>query len=430
MTHAYRVPVLGGRPDATEGLRARVARGRPNWWVILAVSLGLMALLVATAGGTPRATRRGGGSAQAAAHVGLAPGADRRAGRTKGASRSTTATTTTTTTTDDNHHANDRARTFFVGVGRWRHRSPFVRDTARPEHPTARGGERHHDDPGTACRDDDHGTERGAGRPHAGLSRPPVGDVEQVRVHRDGRHGDLGRVVGRHVPHHGGQLPEREPERGRDLGHGRIASRRHRKLSGHRVRACVGDDIADLHDLHRTVRWLATSGIRRTRRLLDVAGAAIAALLAFTAVPAVLLFVVGNPLAGGLGHAWRPLPRDLLCLLVLAAWVAWAACCAQLIRAVTAHVRSGEVGVLRGAPIMDRLAARIAFGVLALTTVGAPLSLSAGCRGQHPGRYRTALRDHRHAPGRRAEVPGGGSRCDLRGPARRRPLGDRGRSPG
>jgi hypothetical protein len=67
--------------------------------VILAVSLGLMALLVAAAGGTPRATRRGGGSAQAAAHVGLRPRADQRAARTEGASRSTTATTSTTTTT-------------------------------------------------------------------------------------------------------------------------------------------------------------------------------------------------------------------------------------------------------------------------------------------------------------------------------------------
>ena len=82
-------------------------------------------------------------------------------------------------------------------------------------------------------------------------------------------------------------------------------------------------------------------------RLLDVVGAAFAALLAFTAVPAVLVLVVGNPLSGGLGHAWRPLPRDALCVLVLAAWVAWAACCAQLVRAVVAHVRSGEVGGAR-----------------------------------------------------------------------------------
>jgi hypothetical protein len=97
VTHAYRVPVLGGRADATEGWRARAARGRPNWWVILAVSLGLMALLVATAGGTPRATRRGGGSARTATRIALESGAHRRAG-TKGASLSTTATTTTTTT--------------------------------------------------------------------------------------------------------------------------------------------------------------------------------------------------------------------------------------------------------------------------------------------------------------------------------------------
>jgi hypothetical protein len=78
-------------------MRARVARGRPNWWVILAVSLGLMALLVATAGSTQRTTRRGGGSAQAAAHIALGSGVHRRAG-TNGPSLSTTATTTTTTT--------------------------------------------------------------------------------------------------------------------------------------------------------------------------------------------------------------------------------------------------------------------------------------------------------------------------------------------
>ncbi len=98
MTRAYRVPVLGGKPDANEGWRSRVARGRPNWWVILAVSLGLMALLVATAGGTPGATRRGGGSAQAAARTALGPGPHRRAG-TKAASRSTATPTTTTTPT-------------------------------------------------------------------------------------------------------------------------------------------------------------------------------------------------------------------------------------------------------------------------------------------------------------------------------------------
>lgn len=127
----------------------------------------------------------------------------------------------------------------------------------------------------------------------------------------------------------------------------------------------------------------------RFRRILDIVGAAVAALLAFTAVPAVLVGVVGNPLTGGLGHAWRPLARDALCLLVLAAWVAWAACCAQLLRAVVAHVRSGEVGVRQGSSVLDRVAARIAFGVLALTSLGAPLSLAAGAASPPAG----------HAPG-------------------------------
>jgi DNA-binding SARP family transcriptional activator len=120
------------------------------------------------------------------------------------------------------------------------------------------------------------------------------------------------------------------------------------------------------------------------RRLLDIAGAAVAALLAFTAVPAVLVVIVGNPLAGGLGHAWRPVPRDALCFLVLAAWVAWAACCAQLLRAVVTDVRRGEVGARHGSTVLDRLAARIAFGVLALTALGAPLSLAAGAGASSP----------------------------------------------
>jgi DNA-binding SARP family transcriptional activator len=128
----------------------------------------------------------------------------------------------------------------------------------------------------------------------------------------------------------------------------------------------------------------SATGAGRSRRILDVVGAALAALLAFTAVPAVLVVVVGDPLKGGLGHAWRPLPREALCVLVLAAWVAWAACCAQLLRAVVAHVRSGEVGTRQGASVMDRIAARIAFGILALSTIGAPLALSAGAGASAP----------------------------------------------
>ena len=45
-----------------------------------------------------------------------------------------------------------------------------------------------------------------------------------------------------------------------------------------------------------------------SRRIIDVVGAACAAILAFTAVPIVLVVIVGNPLDGGLGHDWRGAP--------------------------------------------------------------------------------------------------------------------------
>ena len=112
--------------------------------------------------------------------------------------------------------------------------------------------------------------------------------------------------------------------------------------------------------------------------------AVVAALLAFTAVPAVLAFVVGNPLSGGLGHAWQTLPRDTLCVLTVAAWVAWAACCAQLVRAVVAQVRSGDIGARVDGSVLDRIAARIAIGVLALTSIGAPLALSSDAGASAP----------------------------------------------
>jgi DNA-binding SARP family transcriptional activator len=122
----------------------------------------------------------------------------------------------------------------------------------------------------------------------------------------------------------------------------------------------------------------------RWTRLLDVAGAALTAVLTFLAVPAVLVLVVGNPLSGGLGHTWQPASRDALCVLVAAAWVAWAVCCAQLVRAVVLRVRRGEVGVRAGASMMDRIAARIALGVVAVTTLGVPVVLSSGAGATTP----------------------------------------------
>ena len=110
--------------------------------------------------------------------------------------------------------------------------------------------------------------------------------------------------------------------------------------------------------------------LRRRRRVADVVGASVTALVVFVAVPAVLAVVVGNPLGDGLGHALPPASRDALCAAVLAAWIAWAACCAQLIRAVAARVRRGETNAPHGASVLDRLAARIAIGVLAMSSVG------------------------------------------------------------
>lgn len=100
MKRAYRVPVpvLGGGPEPTEGLRSGVARGRPNWWVILAVSLGLMALLVATAGTKPATPRPESASSQAAAHRPTRAGAASGHETGSGAAQSTSTTTTTTTT--------------------------------------------------------------------------------------------------------------------------------------------------------------------------------------------------------------------------------------------------------------------------------------------------------------------------------------------
>jgi hypothetical protein len=93
------VPVFGGGPEAPEGWRARVARGRPNWWVILAVSLGLMALLVATAGTRAPAPHRGGDAARTGARIAPRPDAHHTAGAGAASSTSTSTTTTDATTT-------------------------------------------------------------------------------------------------------------------------------------------------------------------------------------------------------------------------------------------------------------------------------------------------------------------------------------------
>jgi DNA-binding SARP family transcriptional activator/LysM repeat protein len=109
------------------------------------------------------------------------------------------------------------------------------------------------------------------------------------------------------------------------------------------------------------------------------------ALLAFGATPAVLVRVVGNPLGQGLGHRWDHAGRIGLTIVVAVAWVAWGACCCQLLRAVVAQVRQGHVSTPVGAVLSDRIAGRIAAGVLAVLTVVAPMALGngAGAAGVH-----------------------------------------------
>jgi DNA-binding SARP family transcriptional activator len=107
-------------------------------------------------------------------------------------------------------------------------------------------------------------------------------------------------------------------------------------------------------------------------------GSALTTLLVFAAIPAVLILIVGDPLSGGLGHQWSHLDRAGLSALTVVAWVSWVACCAQLLRAVVHHVRRGDVGVPLGAPLTERIAAQIAVGILAFTSVGTPLVMASG----------------------------------------------------
>ena len=74
-----------------------MARGRPNWWVILAVSLALMALLVATAGNPKHAVpgTHGIGNAQSSDSHGARTAAGG-SGSTRSPSASTAPSTTTT----------------------------------------------------------------------------------------------------------------------------------------------------------------------------------------------------------------------------------------------------------------------------------------------------------------------------------------------
>ena len=106
-------------------------------------------------------------------------------------------------------------------------------------------------------------------------------------------------------------------------------------------------------------------------------GSLLTTLLIFAAIPAVLVTVVGYPFGNGLGHQWGTPARAVLTGVTLVAWVAWLACCTQLTRSVVTQVRRGHVTTPVGAVLTERVAARIAAGVLSLIAVAAPLFVAS-----------------------------------------------------
>jgi hypothetical protein len=168
-----------------------------------------------------------------------------------------------------------------------------------------------------------------------------------------------------------------------------------------------------------------------------VAGSLLTSLLVFGATPAALLTVVGNPLGQGLGHRWDHAGRLALTVVVVVAWVAWAACCSQLVRAVVAQVRQGHVNTPVGSLLSDRLAGRIAAGVLAVVAVAGPVALTTetgvGAAGAHASAVAVGNSGpHTAGPGSGRNHPGyrggttSGARHHLRGARRRVPVVDRG----
>lgn len=124
-------------------------------------------------------------------------------------------------------------------------------------------------------------------------------------------------------------------------------------------------------------------GERATRTVRDAVVGVAAALLVFAAVPWVLVGLVGVPLP----HHWAERDvvswRGLFDVLAIASWAAWAACAWPILHSAVSRVRSGDIGT--AARLLDRVALRIALGVLAVASLlglGAPM---AGASAGDPG---------------------------------------------
>ncbi|MDA8075958.1 MAG: hypothetical protein M0Z40_12145, partial [Actinomycetota bacterium] len=102
------------------------------------------------------------------------------------------------------------------------------------------------------------------------------------------------------------------------------------------------------------------------RRMWDAIVGATAALLVFAAVPGVLVALVGLPAPRHWTVQSLMSWHGLFDLLAVVSWCAWAACAWPILRSVAVRVRSGDPGT--AARLSDRIAVRIALGVLAITS--------------------------------------------------------------
>ncbi|MGO9457275.1 MAG: LysM peptidoglycan-binding domain-containing protein, partial [Acidimicrobiales bacterium] len=110
----------------------------------------------------------------------------------------------------------------------------------------------------------------------------------------------------------------------------------------------------------------------------ELARGAAAAVVVFGAVPAVLIVLVGLPFPHRWGHAEVVSAHGLFDLLAVVAWVAWAACCWQLLCSVARLVRRRDATAPADARLPEWLATRIAAAVLAVVALGGGLSASSG----------------------------------------------------
>ncbi len=120
----------------------------------------------------------------------------------------------------------------------------------------------------------------------------------------------------------------------------------------------------------------STDRLRRPKALA-LFGSLFSALVIFAVTPAVLWLSIGEPWAERFGSHWAPGVTTTVSGLALVAWVAWAACGLGLLRSVVDHLRAGRIDEPHGAPLAERLGARIAAGILTLCALGAPFSAPA-----------------------------------------------------